>query len=213
MKNKAYTPKNRVLYYIMKPVLTVLLPVFYSVKCYGKENLPKEGKLILASNHISIVDPVMLLVKLPRVIHFMAKSEIFKRPFLNWFFRNMNAFPVNRGKSDTNALSYAISVLENPWVFGIFPEGGTSDDRLPKRAKSGVAYIARTTKADVLPVSIYMTPGKRTLRPKVTIRIGKVIKNGELGFTGEEKTRELKDASRLIMDRIVAMWDKKHERE
>ena len=47
----------------------------------------------------------------------------------------------------------------------------------------------------------------------MTIRIGKVIKNGELGFTGEEKTRELKDASRLIMDRIVAMWSKKHERE
>ena len=210
MKDKTYTPKNRILYYIMKPVLTVLLPIFYSVKCYGTENVPKNGKLILASNHISIVDPVMLLVKLPRTIHFMAKSEIFRRPFLNWFFRNMNAFPVKRGKSDSAALSYAISVLENPWVFGIFPEGGMSDDRLPRKAKSGIAYIARTTKADVLPVSIYMTPGKRTLRPKVTIRIGQVIKNEELGFTSEEKPRELKDASNLIMEKIVFMWNKKH---
>lgn len=213
MKNKTYTPKNRILYYIMKPVLTVLLPIFYSVKCYGTENVPKNGKLILASNHISIVDPVMLLVKLPRTIHFMAKSEIFRRPFLNWFFRNMNAFPVKRGKSDGGALSYAISVLENPWVFGIFPEGGTSKDRMPKNARSGVAYIARTTKADVLPVSIYMTPGKRPLRPKVTIRIGQVIKHKDLGFTSASKASELKYASNLIMDRIVLMWNKKHERE
>ena len=210
MKNRAYTPKNRILYCIMKPVLTVLLPIFYSVKCYGKENIPKEGKLILASNHISIVDPVMLIVKVPRTIHFMAKSEIFRRPFLNWFFRNMNAFPVRRGKSDSAALNYAISVLDNPWVFGIFPEGGTSCDRLPKKARSGVAYIARTTKADVLPVSIYMTPGKRTLRPKVTIRIGQVIKNEDLGFTSLEKTGELKEASKLIMEKIVSMWNKKH---
>lgn len=213
MNNKAYTPKNRILYFIMKPILTVLLPVFYSVKCYGKENIPKEGKLILASNHISVVDPVMLLVKIPRVIHFMAKSEIFKSPFLNWFFRNMNAFPVKRGKSDGTALSYAIAVLNNPWVFGIFPEGGTSKDRLPKKAKSGIAYIARVTKADVLPVSIYMTPGKRSLRPRVTIRIGQLIKNGDLGFTAEEGPRELKEASNYIMDRIVYMWNKKHERE
>ena len=213
MKNKAYTPKNRILYHIMKPVLTVLLPVFYSVRCYGKENIPKEGKLILAANHISIVDPVMLLVKVPRTIHFMAKSEIFKKPFLNWFFRNMNAFPVKRGKSDGAALSYAISVLKNPWVFGIFPEGGTSEDRLPRKARSGIAYVARTAKADVLPVSIYMTPGKRPLRPKVTIRIGQVIKNDELGFTAEERPRELKEASNLIMDRIVYMWNKRHEME
>lgn len=209
MKKRVYTPKNRKLYYIMRPVLFLLLPIFYSVKCYGKENVPKEGKLILAANHISIVDPVMLVVKCPRTIHFMAKSEIFKNPFLNVFFRNMNAFPVKRGKSDGVALSYALKVLENPWVFGIFPEGVTSKDWLPKKAKSGIAYIAKSSGADVLPVSIYKEPNSKALRPKVTIRFGKVIKNDELNLK-EGSAQELRTASRLIMERIVELWNKKH---
>lgn len=213
MKDKRYTPKKRILYYIMKPVLIILLPVFYSVKCYGRQNIPRNGKLILASNHISIVDPVMLLVKCPRTIHFMAKSEIFRKPFLNWFFRNMNAFPVKRGKSDSGALSYAISVLQKPWVFGIFPEGGTSKDRLPKRARSGISYIARTTGADVLPVSIYMDPENKSIRPKVTVRFGKVIKNEELGFSSDNGKSQLKTSSELIMNRIIDLWNKKHEKE
>lgn len=211
MKVNDKKPKRRVLYYIMKPILILLLPLFYNVKCYGRKNIPKSSKLILASNHISIVDPVMILVKCPRTVHFMAKSELFTNPFLNIFFRNMNAFPVKRGKSDNTALSYAIKILENPWVFGIFPEGGTSKDLLPKKAKSGVAYIAKISGADVLPVSIYKESGKKTLRPKITLRFGNVIKNEELGFSENTSPAKLKEASNIIMDKIVELWNKKHE--
>ena len=208
-----FEPKKRLTYYIIRPLLIILLPIFYNVRCYGRENVPKDKNFILAGNHIGNTDPAILVALCPRVCHFMAKSEIFKNIFLAFFFRSMNAFPVKRGKKDGRAVEYAIKVINKGYVLGIFPEGGTSRDRLPKRAKSGVAYIAMKTGADVLPVSIYITPGERRIRPRLTVRFGKIIKNEEFGFSEEYSLSHIRDGSKLIMDSIVELWDKKHERD
>lgn len=211
MNEKVHEPKRRITYYIIKPIARFLLFFVYNIRCKGRKNIPKKGGFILASNHISYTDPVILVSFCPRTCHFMAKSDLFKHPLLALFFRSMNAFPVKRGTSDNRSLVYAQKVLNSSWVLGIFPEGGTSKDKIPKRAKSGIAYLAKNTGADVLPVSIYRTPGKRQLRPKTTVRFGTVIKNEELGLTEEYSPKQLRAASQLIMNKIVALWEKQHE--
>ena len=95
-------------------------------------------------------------------------------------------------------------------MLGIFPEGARIKDAIPKKAKNGVSYLAAKTKADVLPVSIYKTPQEKKLRPKITIRFGKLIKNSELSLDGEYSQQKIREASEKIMDAIKELWSLKH---
>ena len=95
-------------------------------------------------------------------------------------------------------------------MLGIFPEGSRIKDASPKRAKNGVSYLAAKTKADVLPVSIYKAPGGRKLRPQITIRFGKLIKNSELGFSEEYSQQKIRESSEKIMSAITALWALRH---
>lgn len=211
MDKRVRTPRDRITYYIFRPIVKIFVFIFYNVKCIGKENVPKSGSFILAANHISLTDPVILVAVSPRTCHFMAKSELFRNPLFGALLRSMNAFPVQRGKSDSRSLTYAETVIEKGFVLGIFPEGKRQKDRLPIKPKSGVAYIAKQTGVDILPVSIYHTPGEKRFRPKITIRFGEMIKNEEMGFSAENKNQEVRNAARLIMNRIVENWEKKHD--
>ena len=92
---------------------------------------------------------------------------------------------------------------------GIFPEGTRSKDLKPHKAKAGIALIARQTKADILPCSIYCDK-KGGLFRKVTVRYGELIKYEELNLNEESSTRELREATDMIMGRIVELWEKKH---
>lgn len=211
MFNGKKAPRNRLTYYILRPFAVIYVHLFYNIKCFGKENIPKSGGFILACNHISFADPVMLVAECTRACHFMAKSELFKKPGLGFVLKIMNAFPVKRGKSDWKALEYAENIIKKGFVLGIFPEGKKQKNRCPIAPKSGIAYIAKNTKADILPVSIYHTPGERKIRPKITIRFGKIIENSQLGFTQNDSRQQIKEAAQYIMSKIVESWNKKHE--
>ena len=105
-----------------------------------------------------------------------------------------------------NAVNYGIELVRRGEVLCIFPEGTRSPDGTPKAAKSGVGYIARATRADVVPVAIYKEKTENG-GTKVIINIGEVIPNSSLGFTENGKTRENKAAAKMIMDRITALWE------
>ncbi len=198
---------------------TALMPLAKAVcktvqKCtyIGRENIPKTGGFILACNHMSTFDPIALGGAGRRVFHFMAKEELFENKALARFLTHLNAFPVVRGKGDMTAVHFAEEIIRSGWVLGIFPEGTRSEDYRPMRAKSGAALIAKQTGADVLPVSIY-TDQNYKRGTKLTVRFGKLIKNEEFGFTEEGKSRELKEASRRIMEEITALWEEGHCKE
>lgn len=211
---KPLQPRRRITYYLLKPLIILLTFICYHVKVYGTQNIPKKGSFILAANHISFADPGVLIAVCPRTCHFMAKSELFSNRLIGAFLRSMNAFPVRRGTSDSSSLDYAQAVINKGYVLGIFPEGARQKDRLPKTAKSGVAFLARQTKADVLPVCIYHSPDEHgKIRPRLTIRFGEVIPYEKLGFTEGGKTSEMKSAAQTIMQAIVSLWEKKHEKE
>lgn len=182
---------------------------FRKVKFYGIENIPREGGFIMAPNHISGYDPITIGSINVRDIHFMTKHEHYEHWYMRLILPYFNGFPVNRGGSDKSALEYAIRVVKEGHILGIFPEGTrTPDYGKPIKGKSGVALIAREANADVLPVSIYRIPTDKK-RCDIVIRFGEMIKNEELGFTEEAKRSELKFATNLIMERIGELWELK----
>jgi len=187
-------------------IIKLLSYIIYKVDYVGLENIPKDGGFIMASNHVSIVDPGFLVITCDKV-HFMAKGELFTNKFLAKFFRALNAFPVKRGNSDKSSVEYAINVIKQGKVLGVFPEGTCSDDGFPLQPKAGVSLIAKATRADVLPVAI-CTKNKGRLFQRVVIRIGEVIKYEDLGISDDKRSSsELRAAARLVMDRIVALWE------
>ena len=203
-------PKESRLYNFFRPLAKGFVSLAFCVKSFGEENIPKEGAFILAAKHIGALDPVMIISRCPRTLHFMAKDELFKNRLFAFFLRKMNVFPVRRQTSDKRALEFAKHIISSGWVLGIFPEGARIKDAIPKKAKNGVSYLAAKTKADVLPVSIYKTPQEKKLRPKITIRFGKLIKNSELSLDGEYSQQKIREASEKIMDAIKELWSLKH---
>ena len=203
-------------YSVVKPVIKVLSHIVYSSECIGRENVPADGKLIIACNHIGTPDPAFIVANCPRRVHFMAKSELFEKRFFAELFTRMNAFPGVRKAADRKALRYALRILENDLVLGIFPEGRRvrdSESVSPVDGLAGVGYIARVSGADVLPCCLYRIPGDGKFRPVVRVIFGKVIKNSDLGFKGENKSTETKNASVIIMNEIKALWNRANEGE
>ena len=210
MKFDFSAPRESRLYNVFRPLAKGFISLRFCVTSFGEENIPEKGAFILAANHISALDPVMIISHCPRTLHFMAKDELFKNPVFASFLKKMNVFPVKRQTSDKRALEFAKRIISSGWVLGIFPEGSRIKDASPKRAKNGVSYLAAKTKADVLPVSIYKAPGEKKLRPHITIRFGKIIKNSELGFSEEYSQQKIRESSEKIMSAITALWALKH---
>lgn len=210
MKYEFSDPKERRTYYFFRDLAKGLMRFRYDLRYQGAENLPKEGGFIIAANHITFIDPVMIMAGCQRQCHFMAKSELFTKPVFGEFLAFMNAFPVKRESSDATALAFAEKIINKGWILGIFPEGARSKDMKPKRARTGAAYLAYKTGADVVPVSLYRVPGENNLRPIVSIRFGKLIKNEEFGFTDNYSPSAVREAAKRIMNEIVSLWEKGH---
>lgn len=193
------------LYAFGKALMRCYCKLFYRVTVKGLEHMPQQGGFIVCSNHRSNMDPVFLGVYTKPEISYMAKAELLRIPLVGGLLRRLHAFPVERGKGDTGALDTAVQVVqEGKYALGIFPEGHRSKDGAPLRPKSGVAIIANRTGADLLPVGIHID-GELRLFGRVEITYGPMIRQQELGFTGEASPREIKAASRMIMERISAL--------
>lgn len=204
------SPKEHKFYDFVRPMSKAVTNFFYDFRPIGTENIPREGGFILAANHVSLLDAITITAASTRKLFFMAKSELFNNPFFSKVLENLGAFPVRRGTSDRRAVEFAEKVLNSGWVLGIFPQGKRTDEMTLKSVKSGVAYIAKKTGADVLPVSIRKE--KRGLRrPILTMRFGEVIKNSDLGFEEEYNRRTIRNAAEKIMGEIIRLYNIKEE--
>jgi len=124
------------------------------MKVKGTENIPKNGAMIIASNHISAFDPFVLAASINRKICFISKKEAFKSFLGRYLLTNLNAFPVDRENVDVLAFKRALKILQEGEVLGIFPEGTRSLDGELQELKLGVIKIAMKTGVPVLPVGI-----------------------------------------------------------
>ena len=123
----------------------------------GIENLPQSGGLIIASNHVSYLDPAVLAASLNRKIYFLTKKEVFKNTFVIFILKNLNAFSVDRENVDMLAFKKAINILREEKVLGIFPEGARSSNGKLQELKLGVIRTAMKTGVPILPVGIIGT--------------------------------------------------------
>ncbi|MGL5823928.1 MAG: lysophospholipid acyltransferase family protein, partial [Nocardioides sp.] len=170
---------------------TVIPPVFKAIwrpEVIGLHHVPETGGVILASNHLSFADSVVIPVVVPRKVVFLAKESYFtgtgaKGALTRWWFEGVGMLPVDRDDAQAamSSLDTAMNVLAHGDAFGIYPEGTRSRDGRLYRGRTGVAHLALTAGVPVVPVGLHGTEklqpvGKRMPRPvQVTLKFGKPL--------------------------------------
>ncbi len=193
---------NKTFYSVLVAVLRFPLFLYFRYKFINKNNIPKEGRYIIASNHISGPDCIFVGLGQKRYIRFMAKAELFEKPFLNWFFTKMGAFPVNRGKGDTSAINNAKQYISEGDVLGIFIEGTRSKTGEFLKPKSGAVMLAHQMDCKIIPCAISCKGLKSSFWRRKYVHFGDPVTVEELGVT-KASPREYRDASRKLMDIIA----------
>lgn len=195
---------------VLRVTIAKLILAAYRTRVIGAENVPATGGFILAGNHVSYLDPVLLWCAASRETHFVAKQELFDIPFLTWPLAHIWAFPIRRGTADREAIQRATDLLVAGEPVGMFPEGtrqraGGSAEL--GEAHSGVAFIALRANVPVVPVGISGTDralpaGARLPRfPRVTIAYGPPMVPGD--FTVGGRRERTAAATAEVMRRIV----------
>lgn len=189
-----------------------LLRVLWRPTVRGVENIPANGPVIIASNHLSFFDSIVIPLASPRHVAFLAKQEYFTgtgpRGRLNrWFFTGVGAIPVDRddARAGQKSLELQLDVLRQGRACGIYPEGTRSRDGRLYRGRTGVGHLVLASGAPVVPVALAGTPnlqppGSSTIRlAKVSVTFG-----APLDFTGRFDGVPVGRARRTITDEIMA---------
>ena len=140
-------------YWLGRVLSRIFIPTFGSIKVTGREHLPRTGPLIIVANHQSNADPPVMVYAIPRAIFFMAKRSLFWGPVVSYLLRAVHVYPVDRDGRDLDALKWAQRTLDSGKALLIFPEGTRSPGAL-RSATDGLAYLALSSGAPVLPVAI-----------------------------------------------------------
>jgi 1-acyl-sn-glycerol-3-phosphate acyltransferase len=209
-------------YRLLRYVVSFLFRLIWRPRITGLENVPRSGPVIIASNHLSFIDSVVIPILVPRRVRFLAKAEYFDGHGLRGrgmalFFRVVDAVPVRRdGQRDSSlaALQAALDVLRDDVAFGIYPEGTRSRDGRLYRGRTGVGWLALTSAVPVVPVALIGTDliqpvGHRMPRIKpLRVSFGPpvdpapwIASVAESGGAGRAR-REITDE---VMERIAAM--------
>ncbi len=201
-------------YKVIRAIAIVLIKALFFVKYNNREVLNSEelkGGYIIAANHISMVDPVIVAcAERKRYVHFMAKIELFKNKFLAWLLHNLKAFSVDRSKADLNAVKTSLSLLKNGHILGIFPQGTRVAPDESSSAKLGAVQFAFKTNSPIVPVGIYTKGGRVKVFRRVFVTFGKPIILREIGIQ-DAKPDSLIKASDYLMNEISQLMEHHYE--
>ena len=182
------------LYRFLRPILTFLMKIFYRVEIINRNNIPCDGRVILAGNHISNLDAVLVLSSTKRTIRFLAKIELMQK--FGFIFKRLGIIPVDRKRKNKEALIEAENELKKENIIGIFPEGTTNKKEyvvLP--FKYGAVKMASDTNSMIIPFAIV---GKyKFLRKKVKIIFGR-------GYHIQDKN-DLTSENIKLMNKIIKL--------
>ena len=164
-------------FFVCKIGYMIRLKLVYRIEVHGIENIPKDNKYIVCPNHLSTLDPPMMVAVWPRSVAFMAKKELFDIPFIRWWIDWLGAFAVDREKLSPSTIKTVKTIQESKWVLGMFPQGTRGVPGEIKGVTKGFAGLAKLTKCNVLPVGIVGTHEAKKLpfTGKIIINIGKII--------------------------------------
>jgi 1-acyl-sn-glycerol-3-phosphate acyltransferase len=196
-------------------VVKPLMRFWFRMRVEGAENVPADGPVILAANHRSNIDPVLVASAIRRPVTFMAKSELFVGP-LGWLMRLIDQFPVRRGSMDREALRQSSEVVSARGILGLFPEGGRGHGDFTA-IHPGLAYIVLREPCPVVPVAIFGT--ERLRRPfgwlpmatSVRIVVGRPIATPDPGV-GKAARTAASNALRELLREFMAGIDRGPER-
>jgi 1-acyl-sn-glycerol-3-phosphate acyltransferase len=194
------------IYFISRNTLKLLFKIFFRLKITGAENCPKNGPLIVASNHASFFDPLIAGFAVPRELNFMARNSLFRNKIFGKMISLVNAFPVKREGADLGAMRLAIDKLCHGKAVLIFPEGTRSRDGNLGSPRAGIGLLAASSGANILPCyikgSIKALP-KGAIFPrfkKIAVYIGKPIKLDKNGSGREYYTQIAENTMEAISE-------------
>lgn len=204
------------------PILGRVIPPIIGLwvkKVEGLENIPKEGNFIIAANHASYIDHLilssMIVTHTGKRVHYLAKKEHFDSTFQRMWHKHTGAIPVDRQHGGQEALNIAVDFLKAGKIIGIYPEGTRTLTGELQKGKTGIARLVLATGVSVLPVGLKGTfeilpKGKKLPRFKrANIKIGKLMKFGKsIGKVDDKET--LRKVTDLIMKEIAILCGKKY---
>ena len=194
------------------------------IRIEGLERIPRTGAVILAANHISNADPMVLGAWITpglrrRRIHWLGKRELFDWPLFGWLAAHCGVHPVDRGTADVDAYRLATRILEAGCVLMIFPEGTRSPTGDLQEAKDGLAALAMRTGAAIVPIGVNNSDsvwpkGQKLPHPfprrTITVRIGEPFTAERLVAVGTDRRAAKTVATTAIMGRIAALLEPRH---
>ena len=184
--------------------------LFYPYEVENGNSIPEGMACIVCSNHLSNMDPVFLNITQKRLLHFMAKKELFENKLIGTLITKLGAFPVNRGSDGGKAINMAEELLSQGECIGIFLEGTRSKTGKLGRGHMGAMVVAQQSNVPVVPCCI---TGKKTfIKPfvKTKITYGEPISCEELGLVDGDR-RALRNAANLVMERIAQLRERQME--
>lgn len=207
----ALAPEGTRFYRLARALGSPLLRLYLRLRVEGAGNLPPGAGAIVAANHQSYLDPLVIAATCPRPVAFVMLRRHFQMPGIGWFSRSAGSFPIDEGRIGSGAFRRALAVLGAGGVLGVFPEGRISPDGRLGAAKPGVARIALRAGAPIVPVGISGTrrsypKGRLLPRPAaVVVRYGTPILP-EAVPVDAPGGRDAALAA-LVMERIGALCD------
>jgi 1-acyl-sn-glycerol-3-phosphate acyltransferase len=196
-----------IFYALLRPLAWLLTHLVCRYRVSGREHVPLSGPLLVAANHLSWYDPIILALVLPRRVWFFAKIEVFRWPIVGWLCQLTGQIPVHRGEGDRAALEKALAYLHEGKALIVFPEGTVERQEQMIAAHTGMAMLAVRSGATILPVG--HTGTRRILRslrsrfPPVTIHIGEPLV--PVMLEGISRKAALQMITQDVMMRIAGM--------
>lgn len=194
---------QRFLYWLSQSFARAVCVIFGRLEIIGAENVPKEGGALIASNHLSNLDPPLIAASIGRPIYFFAKEELFRVPILGWWIAQVNAFPVKRLEHDVGAFKKARALLARGESVLLFPEGRRSKTGDLGPPKPGCAMLAVKAGVPVVPVCI-MNSHRLFEFKKLKVAFGTPIRPSKL----MEENRSYEIFAGEIMAAIAALKSK-----
>ena len=196
--------RTDVVWSVGRPTIGGAATVLTRLRVYGRERVPMEGGLVVASNHLSWIDPPALGAAIPRTLYFMAKVEAHRVPGLGQLMRSFGAFSVRRGESDREAVRTMRQIVRDGHALGLFVEGTRQRSGVPGPVQPGAAMVAINENVPVICAAIYGSFEWRLgNRSPVSIAWGMPMSFDGLPRGG----KGYKEASTEIEREIRKLWD------
>ncbi len=217
MAEKDYSvkyPRNRIMRGFLRLLGRVVFNLLARTAITGRENIPKEGPLLMVGNHVAVMEVALMVVYSPRQVEVVGAGDIPIEPSFAPIVRSFGYIPIKRGSMDRGALTKALGVLKQDGVVGVFPEGGIWDTQM-KQARSGVAWLSYRANAPILPIGFGGMKGAvdamaKFQFPRMTMNVGELIPPVTVE-KGKSRMYSLELAANRIMARVEELIPNKDE--